>query len=101
MDLPPPDSRECDSCLNTMTLNLFPLDSPKCRYCENGVDVPKRLTNKISTAKTGLDSSSQISLDSGHEQTHEQKVDTDTALISKDTISPVEEAKPSDNDGII
>ena len=45
MNLPPPQNRKCEICLNTMTLNLFRLNSLKCRYCQDGLSVPQRLSS--------------------------------------------------------
>ncbi len=43
MELTPPQTRKCEECSNTITLNLFRLNSEKCRYCEDGLEIPKRL----------------------------------------------------------
>ncbi len=43
MNIPPPQSRKCEKCLNTMTLNLFRLNSSECRYCQDGLNIPKRI----------------------------------------------------------
>ncbi len=43
MKLQPPETRICDECQNDMTLNLFQLNSSKCRYCQEGLPIPKRL----------------------------------------------------------
>ncbi len=49
MKVPKPESRKCDECRNTMTLNLFRLNSAKCRYCQDGISVPERLIEVEST----------------------------------------------------
>ena len=49
MKVPPPERRRCEECLNTMTLNLFRLNSPKCRYCQDGIAIPLRLLEEKST----------------------------------------------------
>ena len=43
MDIEAPEIRICQSCKNPITLNLFRLNSKQCRYCENGIKIPKRL----------------------------------------------------------
>ncbi len=51
MQVPQPEKRICDQCQNSMALNLFKLNSMKCRYCQDGLSVPTRLidqTNNIS-----------------------------------------------------
>ena len=46
MNLPPPARRKCDECMNSMTLNLFKLNSTICRFCQDGLPVPIRLQTK-------------------------------------------------------
>ena len=43
MKVPPPEKRKCEECLNTITLNLFRLNSSTCRYCQEGITIPSRL----------------------------------------------------------
>ena len=43
MKTPPPEKRKCEICSNTMTLNLFRLNSSQCRYCQDGLSIPNRL----------------------------------------------------------
>ena len=43
MKVPLPEKRRCEECSNTMTLNLFRLNSSTCRYCQEGITVPSRL----------------------------------------------------------
>ena len=43
MKVPQPEKRKCDECLNYMTLNLFRLNSEKCRYCQESLAIPERL----------------------------------------------------------
>ncbi len=45
MDIPEQEGRTCEVCGNTFVLNLFRLNSTKCRYCEDGIEVPRRLKN--------------------------------------------------------
>ena len=45
MRVPPPELRRCDLCLNNITLNLFRLNSSVCRYCQDGMPLPKRLVS--------------------------------------------------------
>ena len=47
MKVPPPEKRKCDECTNSMTLNLFRLNSSICRYCQDGITVPHRLLEMI------------------------------------------------------
>ena len=49
MKVLPPERRRCEECLNTMTLNLFRLNSPKCRYCQDGLSIPQRLLEEKPT----------------------------------------------------
>ena len=46
MQVPPPENRTCEECLNTIPLNLFRLNSPKCRYCQDGLVIPPMLIAK-------------------------------------------------------
>ena len=43
MQIPPQSKRKCEECLNTIPLNHFRLNSSKCRYCQDGLIVPKML----------------------------------------------------------
>ena len=56
MEMSQPENRMCDGCQNTMTLNLFPKNSTKCRYCVNGIEVPRRLITYIN--KSSFESTS-------------------------------------------
>ena len=40
------EKRECQECKNLITLNLFRPDSFICRYCQDGIQLPKRLEDK-------------------------------------------------------
>ncbi len=90
MQLPPPDSRHCESCLNTMTLNLFRLDSQICRYCENAEPVPKRLTNKTSAIRKDFNNSKQIP-EEVNEETLENQDENDSAPIGRDSSVQIED----------
>ena len=46
MQVPPPENRRCEECLNTIPLNLFRLNSSKCRYCQDGLVIPPMLIEK-------------------------------------------------------
>ena len=46
MKVPAPEGRKCEECLNTMTLNLFRLNSSTCRYCQDGLSIPSRLIDQ-------------------------------------------------------
>ena len=46
MQVPPPENRTCEECLNTIPLNLFRLNSSKCRYCQDGLVIPPMLIEK-------------------------------------------------------
>ena len=43
MTVPLPEKRRCEDCHNLMTLNLFRLNCSTCRYCQDGITIPKRL----------------------------------------------------------
>ena len=47
MNISPPEKRRCEACTNTMTLNLFSLNSSVCRYCQEGMAIPARLISNI------------------------------------------------------
>ncbi len=67
MNVPPPEGRLCQECRNTITLNLFRLNSQKCRYCEDDLPIPERLiqVNSVNleveqiTSHTALDEISE------------------------------------------
>ena len=46
MNIPSPEKRRCEKCLNTMTLNLFRLNSLECRYCEDNLAIPKKIISE-------------------------------------------------------
>ena len=43
MIIPPAEKRKCDQCLISMNLNLFRLNSSICRFCQDGMTIPKSL----------------------------------------------------------
>ena len=43
MQIPAADRRNCEQCQNDLVLNLFRLNSSICRYCQDGIELPKRL----------------------------------------------------------
>ena len=111
MQVPPPEIRQCVACQNALPLNLFSLNSSNCRFCENGLEVPKRLcaTNtkdKINDTSANLESNYQTQtnyLDSeikdGHQANdyHEENIITTdmenmpknaNSLIDKSTLEP-------------
>ena len=66
MKVPPPEKRKCEQCLNEMTLNLFRLNSSKCRYCQDELPVPPRLVNEI--PKSDSDDSLNLDTNTNYEQ---------------------------------
>lgn len=46
MDIPAPETRNCEECGKSLSLNLFRVNSQTCRYCESGSNPPRFLEYK-------------------------------------------------------
>ena len=91
MNFPPPEKRKCDECSNNITINYFRLNSPICRYCEEGIIIPDRLiTNHPKTDNNHTDSNyEQVSI---IDELKDQKVEEENSTESL----PIERQNPVD-----
>ena len=80
MNIPAPEKRKCQSCLNTMTLNLFSLNSTECRYCQSGLSIPSRLLNENDSSKPEDSSLQELNSSVPHEESLESQIDNELTL---------------------
>ena len=85
MQLPPPEKRKCEECLNTIPLNHFKLNSTKCRYCQEGLPVPPMLIDKKTTPETTVNKTSN----SKASQTEVSSVEQYPLVENNDTNQPI------------
>ena len=89
MNIPPPEKRVCQKCFNSMALNLFKLNSSECRYCQDGLEIPKII---LSQNKPIVDSVSIVE----DLSTTAIPDETTTNIAPKENIS-IDEIDLSDN----
>ncbi|WP_320667761.1 hypothetical protein [Prochlorococcus sp. MIT 1307] len=85
MKVPLPEKRRCEECQNLMSLNLYRLNSSTCRYCQDGISIPKRLLDSsiLEERKISKDASIDKEIKS-IESTVEINEDESSRLIDND-----------------
>ncbi len=60
MQIPNPEFRKCITCHNSISLNLYRLNHKECRFCQDGLVVPKNLIQTVNEAHNTLETESQL-----------------------------------------
>lgn len=84
MEIQPPQSRKCNECGKTFSLNLFSRDKECCRYCETGNIPPKESfvvntkdsqQNSLNQKNQNVDIGLNLQLKEDYENKYSKEVD--------------------------